>query len=220
MPFFFIHFPPPPPKKTSFSHCHFEVLRSEKLLRRDGSPDLNLPAENPCHRNFAQSPDVTNREPWGDDSVKLSGMKNRHGSIRTTSNKGPHINWRKTWQYLRCILVPKIPKILIDSEDLYRTTKIRMIRMNRFPLDWHSGETAGQVQKLSGLLPPFTWQPATVNHPNSPAKLFSNFNRSQAYMLLIGFLWGVVIPLIFPEVPQSSLGILKVPQLPPPLGPC
>ena len=29
---------------------------------------------------------------------------------------------------------------------------------------------------------------------------------------------GVVIPLIFPKVPQSSLGILRVPQLPPPLG--
>ena len=30
---------------------------------------------------------------------------------------------------------------------------------------------------------------------------------------------GVVIPLIFPKVPQSSLGILRVPQLPPPLEP-
>ena len=34
---------------------------------------------------------------------------------------------------------------------------------------------------------------------------------------LIGFLRGVVISLIFPKVPQSSLGILRVPQLPPPL---
>ena len=29
---------------------------------------------------------------------------------------------------------------------------------------------------------------------------------------------GMVIPLIFPKVPQSCLGILRVPQLPPPLG--
>ena len=35
---------------------------------------------------------------------------------------------------------------------------------------------------------------------------------------LIRFLTGgVVIPLIFPKIPQSSLGILRVPQLPPPL---
>ena len=32
----------------------------------------------------------------------------------------------------------------------------------------------------------------------------------------IGFLRGVVIPLIFPKVLQSFLGILRVPQLPPP----
>ena len=35
---------------------------------------------------------------------------------------------------------------------------------------------------------------------------------------MIGFLRGLVIPLIFPKFPQSSLGILRVPQLPPPLG--
>ena len=29
---------------------------------------------------------------------------------------------------------------------------------------------------------------------------------------------GGVIPLIFPKVPQSSPGILRVPQLPPPLN--
>ncbi len=144
MPFLFIHFPPPQKKKQTHSHTTISKFFAPTLLhpekKKEGSPDLNLPAENPCHRNFAQSPDVTDRESWGDDSVKLSGMKNCHGSIRTTSNKGPHIHWRKTWQYLRCILVPKIPKILIDSEDLYRrTTKIRMIRMNRFPLHWHSG---------------------------------------------------------------------------------
>ena len=34
---------------------------------------------------------------------------------------------------------------------------------------------------------------------------------------IMGFLrGGMVIPLMFPKVPQSSLGILRVPQLPPP----
>ena len=134
---FFSSIPPPKKKnknKQTHSHTTISKFFAPTLLhpekKKEGSPDLNLPAENPCHRNFAQSPDVTDGESWGDDSVKLSGMKNCHGSIRTTSNKGPHIHWRKTWQYLRCILVPKIPKILIDSEDLYRwTTKIRRIRM-------------------------------------------------------------------------------------------
>ena len=47
---------------------------------------------------------------------------------------------------------------------------------------------------------------------DKPAK-FQNL-KPKSNRILKG---GVVIPLIFPKVPQSSLGIVRVPQLPPSL---
>ena len=52
------------------------------------------------------------------------------------------------------------------------------------------------------------------SHRRNLFHLFSGVNS--LWNLVIGFLRGVVIPLIFPKVPQSALGILRVPQLHPP----
>ena len=57
--------------------------------------------------------------------------------------------------------------------------------------------------------------PGSACHPWKCSKTMQWHTHNS---MIIGFLrGGVVIPLIFPKVPQSSLGILRVPQLPPPL---
>ena len=54
---------------------------------------------------------------------------------------------------------------------------------------------------------------------NLRVKSYKDSHPKRSTLCLIGFLRGVVvIPLMFPKVPQSFLGILRIPQLPPPLG--
>ena len=70
------------------------------------------------------------------------------------------------------------------------------------------------IGSLSRYLPGFIHISQVVVWDFCHQQYLHEFSDGQ---LIIGFLRGVVIPLIFPKVSQSSLGILRIPQLPPPL---
>ena len=75
----------------------------------------------------------------------------------------------------------------------------------------HKNQNPGlQLLVVETFQYPATW-------PLSPVIPLATKKSLLDLPILIGFCFGgVVIPLIFPKVPQSSLGILRVLQLPPP----
>ena len=85
-----------------------------------------------------------------------------------------------------------------------KTEKTNVDRTSRQPSNGIQNKELNHPQSLVGKCPLPQWRSCILT-------------AAQKDKQVIGFLRGVVIPLMFPKIPQSSLGILRVPQLPPPL---
>lgn len=133
-------------KTSCFNMFHpFSKSRSDRISSSEflPDPDLNLPAENPCHLNLAQSPVQQGRRSRGEGQrqyEKCDGYKECQKSL--LKRKGVPKFAKKSMAisspYPGCTSQRSQNTHMDDSEDLDRTTKIRM---NRFPLDWHSGHS-------------------------------------------------------------------------------
>ena len=130
---------------VSICFIHFPSHRSDRIPSSEflPDPDLNLPAENPCHLNLAQSPVQQGRRSRGEGQrqyEKCDGYKECQKSL--LERKGVPKFAKKSMAisspYPGCPSQRSQNTHMDDSEDLDRTTKIRM---KRFPLDWHSGHS-------------------------------------------------------------------------------